>query len=241
MTTPSRGFGLVGLGVVICAAATSTYWWAATPGRVHGPSRAGQCRLRMMELGSRLANYCGDNGAYPPAATVDAAGRPHLSWRTLLLPYSEGRMTATYNPKLRWDAPVNLRVAREMVANLGCMSARSEGGTQTNYVVVTDRDFAFDGARPIAPAAITDNRSETIVVIEAAPSGIVATEPRDWTWAEFLTHYRQRAIGAHDERFAALHADGSVAYYPYTLSEAVLRALFTISGGEDLKAMGYRP
>lgn len=56
---------------------------------------------------------------------------------------------------------------------------------------------------------------------------------------EFLARYKSKDLGFHGGWFHVLFADGHVQRLNYGLDEGVLRALFTITGGEDLEAMGF--
>ena len=50
-------------------------------------ARRSQCVNNLKQIGLALHNYESTYDALPPAYTVDAAGRPLHSWRTLILPY----------------------------------------------------------------------------------------------------------------------------------------------------------
>src|SRR4051794_27921550 len=54
-----------------------------------GAARRAQCTNDLKQIGLALHNYESSFGVFPPAYTVDSAGRPLHSWRTLLLPYME--------------------------------------------------------------------------------------------------------------------------------------------------------
>src|SRR5262245_21426383 len=74
-------------------------------------ARRMQCNNHLRQIAIALQNYHDAYQCLPPAYTVDAAGKPLHSWRTLILPFMEGK--AVYDKidlSKPWDDPVNKAV-----------------------------------------------------------------------------------------------------------------------------------
>src|SRR5687767_15769954 len=71
-------------------------------------ARRMQCGNHLKQIAIALHNYHDVYHCLPPAYTVDAAGKPLHSWRTLILPFSEQK--ALYDQidlTKPWDDPAN--------------------------------------------------------------------------------------------------------------------------------------
>jgi type II secretory pathway pseudopilin PulG len=71
-------------------------------------SRRSMCSNNLKQIGIALHNYADEYGAFPPAYTVDAEGKPLHSWRTLILPFIEqGPLYEKIDLSKPWDDPAN--------------------------------------------------------------------------------------------------------------------------------------
>lgn len=101
-------------------------------------------------------------------------------------------------------------------------------------MAVAGPGFLFDGGKVIMPNEVTDGLRDTIAVVEIADTHIPWNEPRDITWDEFARRYDARTLSHHEGGFNALFADGATRFIPYGLERKLMRAMFTIAGGETI-------
>ena len=85
-------------------------------------ARRSQCAGNLKAIGLALRNYKTDHGTYPPVVTVDEAGLPLHSWRTLLLPYLRyDRLYEAVDLSKPWDDPANEFAAGQRVPEFECV------------------------------------------------------------------------------------------------------------------------
>lgn len=142
------------------------------------------CHKNLKRLAIALYNYHDHYGSFPPAYIADQNGRPLRSWRVLLLPFlGHSNLYARYRFDEPWNGPHNRALASEIPAEYRCPSDTGPAG-DTSYLAVIGPKTVFPGARPISIKDISDGRTVTILLVEAADSGIKWLEPRDMTYAE---------------------------------------------------------
>ncbi len=192
-------------------------------------------------LGLALANYHAKHGCYPPAYVADALGRPLVSWRVLLLPYMEQRQLYDEWKKHRdepWNGPHNIKLSQMVLAELHC--PKDPGPvTDTSYVAIVGPGTIWPGTGKVKESQITDGKSNTILLVEVANSGINWMEPRD-------LDLKNRAPGVnptsglgvssmHPGCVCVLFADGRITTLDEHISDQDLQALLTIAGGEVIR------
>ena len=189
-----------------------------------------QCQNNMRRISLAMVNYATSHDVYPPAGKVSPAGKPLLSWRVLVLPYLDEK--ALYNQfKLDepWDSPHNKPLLASMPSVFRCPGRSETGPDLTYFRVLAGPGTLFEEPAGIAPAAITDGMSNTLLVVES-------NEPVSWTQPEGLAFTPQRPIeglgGAHPGGFNAAFADGAVRFLPSSIAPSMLEALATRNGGE---------
>ena len=196
-----------------------------------------------------LYGYQKQIGHLPLAFIPDEKGQPKHSWRVLILPYleetglggTEGlkRLYAAYDFAEAWDGPHNRKLAHRMPMVYGCPGDPGRRGAATSYVVVVGEPTAFPGRRAIALDDIRDEKSTTLLVLEAANSGINWMEPRDFLidQPELVPTPSHNWPGSTNP-LGGVHigfADGSVRFVRYTENNnPTLKALATINGGEGI-------
>ena len=127
-----------------------------------------------------LHNYVPEHhDSFPPAASVDAEGKPLLSWRVLILPYlGQDELFREFEPDAPWDSPHNLALLKRRPADY----ANPRGGVPephaTNYLAVVGRGAAFDGQRGSRLSDFGDGLSNTLLVVESNPP-VPWTGPQD--------------------------------------------------------------
>jgi hypothetical protein len=189
-----------------------------------------------------LNNYAADNGTYPPPATTDRKGALLHSWRVLILPYlDQDDLFNRFDLDLAWHHPTNMEAARDMPQvfrhpNGGVNSSYNESG----YYLIKGMGTLFPKAGPLGPDQITDDPSQTILVIEGSPlvpSGMW-TEPLDLDFANMQgmlgTKPGIEPGGLLDDGVAFSTADGRGHFVPNTMEPIKFRSLVTSRGGERL-------
>jgi len=191
-------------------------------------ARRSQCANNLKQIGLAMHNYNDAYGSFPPAYIADENGKPMHSWRVLLLPYLEQTaLYGQYNFDEPWNGPNNSRLAATVVPIYGCPS-QGAPISNTSYVVVLGPNTIFRDDQPARLQDITDGTSNTILVIDAANTGINWLEPRDLDMNSVLS-----VSGRHPGVVQVLMADGSVRTLPVGAGGTQnLPQLLTMDGGE---------
>ena len=136
------------------------------------------------KIAAALNDYANDFGTYPPAYTTSGpTKRPMHSWRVLLLPYlDEVELYDQFDLSLPWDHQVNLTAAYRMPQIYEHPDVSSGGySLKSAYFYITGPQTLFPKGKPLGPGDVTDDGSQTILVIEAQPMAASGmwTEPVD--------------------------------------------------------------
>ena len=83
------GFTLIELLVVVSIVGLLTTLILPAVQSSREAARRTQCVNNLKQIGLAMHNYHATYDTFPPAGTVDAEGKPLLSWRVLLLPFLE--------------------------------------------------------------------------------------------------------------------------------------------------------
>ncbi|MFO0795959.1 MAG: DUF1559 domain-containing protein [Gemmataceae bacterium] len=186
----------------------------------------------LRQIGLAMHNYHDTLGSLPPAAVVDRAGRPLLSWRVLILPYIEQQQL--YNQfKLdeAWDGPTNKKLLDKMprIYALPPQFATKAKATETHYQAFVGKGAAFDVFKGPRLVDFFDGTSNTVLVGTAA-TPVPWTKPDDIAFdpaADMTTK-----LGFFPDVAHVAFGDGSVRALRKTISRQTLAALITRSGGE---------
>ncbi len=223
---------LVGAGVVALLA----------PSPRSGESRSRiRCLQNLQNIGLAIHSYYTKYGCFPPAYTVDKQGRRMHSWRVLILEFLDHDLYTQYDLSRPWNSPANLAVAKKMKKDgpYFCPSQEVEDPSWTSYVMPVGRSAFSSGPTGRKSTEITDGLSNTIMVIEMSPSGILWTSPYDLNVAEMsfkAGDVDHPGLRGHSGGANALAGDGAVRFFRNTSSadEARLKAFITINGKEDM-------
>ncbi|QEH31682.1 hypothetical protein OJF2_01470 [Aquisphaera giovannonii] len=227
---PVRVARLLGAVVVVLVLAALVLP-AFTRPRGDGRSR---CTNNLRQIGLALSMYGEQYGALPPACTVDRAGRPLHSWRTLLLPYlNEQDLYASIDLSKPWDDPVNAKLAASTLYLYTCPTSREKPGT-TTYLATTAPDGCLIPGKPRRLAEITDSHDETQLVIEAGEEHAVPWMAPIDADLPLVLSLSPGSRFHHDVSVGACTVDGRVHFFRPTLPGDVRRALYTISGREAI-------
>jgi prepilin-type processing-associated H-X9-DG protein len=199
-------------------------------------ARRAACSNNLKQIALALHNYADKYGCLPPAYTVDEAGKPLHSWRTLLLPFLEQK--ALYDQidlTKPWDDPVNRQVRETVLRMYECPSnSRHESlMTHTTYLAVVAPNGCFKATGPRVLPVITDRRDLTLMVIEVGEKHAVHwMSPNDAT-EEMIVNREADADFSHPGGSMAAFVDGSVRYLHATIPGEVLKAMISIDGKDD--------
>ncbi|MFO0427713.1 MAG: DUF1559 domain-containing protein, partial [Planctomyces sp.] len=201
---------------------------------VREAGRRTQCRNNLKQIALALHNYHDFYGSFPPAFTVDEAGQPLHSWRTLILPFTENaELYKTIDLSKPWNDPVNRKAFNTAVAAYRCPSAQIENN-QTNYLGVSGEHSFFFQNQSRQLTDIKDGSSNTLMIVDAPPDlAIPWMMPQDADLAA-IQKIRASKTLAHSGVFQGTLCDGSVRSISIQTEHATLNALVTIDGGETV-------
>jgi len=197
-------------------------------------AREAMCRNNLRQIGLALHNYHDMYGSFPPAYIADESGRPMHSWRVLILPQLDQQaLYSRYRWDEPWDGPNNSQLLSEMPAIYRCPSHPETNSTNTAYAGVFGPKSMFRGTLGIRLADVTDAPMYTAMVGELTDADIPWMQPRD-------VDITQHPVLGDSEGFSSYHpdgvhflfVDGSARLVPEETDEEMIKALYTVSGGE---------
>jgi prepilin-type processing-associated H-X9-DG protein len=188
------------------------------------------CTNNLKQIALALRNYEDVHGAFPPACTVDAAGRRLHSWRTLILPYLEAdQLYRSIDLSKPWDDPANARALEAMPSTFRCPTAAGPKYVTTYLANAAAGGFLVPG-KPRRLAEITDPLSSTLMVIEADDARAVPwMAPIDADESLILSLVPETKF-QHAGGMNVGLVDGSVRFLKASVTAPVRRALISISG-----------
>jgi prepilin-type processing-associated H-X9-DG protein len=199
-------------------------------------SRAAARRVQSMnnlkQIGLAMHNHAAAHRTFPPAYKADKNGKPLLSWRVLILPFTEEQpLYREFHLDEPWDSPHNKKLIARMPAVYQSPTSSVGGLGKTNYLTVRGKDTIFSGEEGIGFASITDGTSNTIMTVEVPDSkAVIWTKPDDFEYDE--ENPMKGLIGLQPGGFNVGFADGSVHFIRSSIKPETLKAMFTRNGGE---------
>jgi Protein of unknown function (DUF1559) len=186
------------------------------------------------QIALALLEYQGKEGHFPPPAIYDAQGKPLLSWRVAILPYlNQEPLYKRFHLNEPWNSANNKRLLPMMPSAYRSPFGKVVGFNKTAMLAPIGQSAAFFGREGRKLADFTDGTSNTILIVEAAPERAV-----EWTTPDDLTideaNPTAGLFGNREGGFLAAFADGPVKFIPQSTDANLLRALFTINGGETI-------
>lgn len=216
------------------------YYILYSVGAFYYKMKDARCGANMRQIAVGLQLYHDTYQAFPPAYTVDAAGKPLHSWRTLILPQLEQKeLYDTIDLTKPWDDPANAHAREETHYPYNCLlhsyAMREKGFT--TYLASVGPRAAFDAAKPRTRSDIKDNPSTTLMVIEVPTDHAVHwMSPQDADASLILSINRQSKLAHRKTKtMAAVFADGSTKILKATVPAEKRRGMISIDGGEKVK------
>lgn len=202
--------------------------------------RKSQCINNLKQIGLALHNYHEYYGCLPPAYTVDANGKPLVSWRALIVPFMEN-MTgfSAINFSEPWNGPNNSKLLTARDPRLVCPSSLEAiaNPTLTSYVVITGPGTAFPGSKPLKFDDVKDGLANTLAVVEITNVEIPWTAPIDLdiqTMSLRINDPSRPGISTrHWTTANVLLLDGTCMRIEKNVTPEKLKEMITISGGES--------
>ena len=195
-------------------------------------ARRTQCKNNLKQIALALHNYESKYHALPPAYTVDAAGKPLHSWRTLILPWVE--QLDLYNMidlSKPWDDPANAEALKTVPYVYRCPSVALPPGF-TSYLGIVGSNACFHPTAPRAFSEMTDGTTDTLMVFEVAQEQAVHwMAPQDAS-EEMVLNFGKDGKLNHTGGTEAALADGRVLFLSENLDTETLRALISIAGND---------
>src|SRR5271157_1002785 len=226
--------------VAIDAQKAST-WAAALTLPLRANAARSQCTNNLKQIGLAMHNYHDRHKTFPPAYTVDKAGKPLLSWRVLILPYLEQEaLYKEFHLDEPWDSEHNRTLIDRMPPTYRCPNGSSKRADlgKTTYLTPRGKATIFPGSEGIKMQKITDGTSNTIFVVDAGNERAVTwTKPDDWDVDPRLD--LKGIFGHHPGGTPFSFADGSVRFIKETVDPKTLEMLITRDGGEVISSDAY--
>jgi len=203
--------------------------------RTAGPAaRRSQCVNNLKHIGLALRNYQSEHGTFPPVYTVDAAGKPLHSWRTLILPYVEQKhLYDSIDLSRPWNDPVNAKAFQSTVQTYSCPEEK-KAANGTTYLGVVGPTAFFSTGVSRRLEEITDGQDQTLMVIEV-------DKERSIPWMAPIDADERLVLGLgpkadlyHSGGVNALFASGTVRFLKATVPDSVRHALITIAGDDKV-------
>ena len=229
-----RGFTWLELLVVVCIIVVLICLMLPLLDRSSSSAWRADSKGDLEKIAIALREYESIHHALPPTYTVDSAGKPNHSWRTLILPYLElEELYATIDLSKSWDDPANAHAYnKEMSEVFRCAIAGCRKGN-TPYLAIVAPDSCFRINKPRHYSEITDDHAKTLMVIEVdAKHSVHWMAPQDADEQFVLKSEPKSKLRYFGGTFAAF-VDGHVEFLDAETPAAEVRAMISISGNDN--------
>jgi hypothetical protein len=194
-----------------------------------GDAHKEQSRTNLARIATALDAYVAAKGAYPAPGSLDASGKPLLSWRVHLLPMlGEQALYEEFHLDEPWDSAHNKPLVGRIPAVYRHPNLPATG--KTHLLLPTGPATLFAGTEGPKPGTITDDKSKTIVLFETDSSKAVEwTKPGDLVLgADPLSGLR----GYVTLPLNVIFADGTVGQFDFEKQGPDLPSLLSPAGGD---------
>jgi hypothetical protein len=202
-----------------------------------------QSQTNLKQIVLSMHNHHDTYGRFPLAYSVDAGGKPLLSWRVHLLPYlGEDALYKRFKLDEPWDSPTNralISMMPKVYSNARQDSSEIQKGMTPYRVFVgpgTALDKSIDSPKQGPPLGAkltetTDGFSNTLMIAEAV-------EAVEWTKPEGLPldapSLKALVFGPNSRQFNCAKVDATVASIPDSIDETTLRNFITRNDGQPV-------
>lgn len=203
-------------------------------------ARQMESQNNLRQIAIALHNYHDTYSQFPPAYTLDAAGKPAHSWRVLIVPFIEkSTLLMRYNFGEPWNGPNNRKLAAKAPSYFRSPFDNSPRD-KTSYVAIVGPGTMWPGESSTSLTDLTDGPSHTVMVVELINSDIHWMEPRDVrgedvaaVWSD-PKHKPPRMDDWETGYAFVAYADGSVDWLERDVALERLKALISPAGGEPV-------
>jgi len=190
---------------------------------------------KLKEIGLNMQNDYSVLNRLRPPASHDAGGKPLLSWRVYMLPYTEhAPLFKQFHLDEPWDSPHNKPLIAKMPDLFRSPNSKAAAG-MTNYLVPIGNGALYATSQEEPKfEEIKDGLSKTIMFIEVDDQHAVPwTKPDDYAFDPKDPTKGLRRIN--DRDFYFCFCDGSVHVVDKDIDPKKLAAMFTRAGGEKVE------
>lgn len=187
---------------------------------------------RVRQFGLAMHNYHDIHNSLPAQGSVDASGRPLLSWRVHILPHiGQRELFRRFRLDEPWDSPHNRQLIEQMPDIYRSPASRLKDKGLTNYVFPVGEETVCPGRQGIHFREITDGTSNTVLLLEVDDDhAVIWTKPADLPYD--LEQPTKGLGGLYKDVFVAVFCDGAGHFLSVDADPDALRAIFTRAGGE---------
>lgn len=196
------------------------------------------CSSNMRKIGQAILAYEAQYGEFPPAYTVDAAGKPLHSWRVLILPFlgpAEKGMYQRINLNEPWDSPQNQQFQAKMPRIYASpLDENARVSHESSYLAIVGPKTMFPDEKSRKKPEITDGVENTLLLIEVKSSGKSWMDPTDLSDTLIDFQVGGSLGGNHNDGATALFADGEVRFLNDLTPDEEIQAMSTVAGNEGV-------
>lgn len=194
-------------------------------------ARRTQAKNNLKQIAIAMHNYHDTHAHLPAAQVMGPDGKTPHSWRVAILPYiGEEELFKQYNFAERWDSDQNKKILAK-IPPVFRNPNQETSSTNTAYFALINKVTIFGNKEGTKFRNVTDGLSNTILVVEAKRE-IPWTKPEDILYDPDPSKELPKLGGYHTGGYHTALADGAVRFLSEKIDTTVLRALFTIAGGE---------
>ncbi len=219
----------------------------------YNPNRQNRSRNFARHIMLLLLNYDTVHQHWLEPYTTDKNGNWLHPWRTSLLPYIyEQPLYNSLDLNSAWKEKENIKLLQNRTI-LDFKSSVSDTWDQddqlTNYFAIVDSETVWNPNAQVSSSDITDDASQTIVLMEVFNREVAWYEPKDLTIDEAVSIltgkddsermregflYSKRVRGGYLNRRVVGFADGEAKIIGIIKDPQIARALLTRAGGEEI-------
>lgn len=179
-------------------------------GKARDSARQAQSMNNLRQIGMAMHVYQEAHKSFPAAASYDAACKPLLSWRVMILPeLGQKELYDQFRLNEPWDSQHNRTLIERMPPLFASPLTKVKEKGRTAYLVPVGKDTWFSGREGVASKDIKNAGLAVMVVETDDEHAVIWTKPEDLPFDP--ADPAKGLGGCGDGRFSALFFDGHVA------------------------------